>query len=180
MICMAFFVSMRPGEYTYSRQNTPFRVQDVRLFIGNIVLDPLAATNQGLAEASSVALTLTTQKNGVKGAVITHGRRGNPLTCPVQAMVRRFLHFRQHSKPPSTPLCQLVNTNGTVKRVTSNEVKQARLSYVGPDTLGIQPHDMDARSLRAGDATTLCRPLHHPARRSLEIRRHDSLSAHLG
>ena len=38
MICIAFFFLCCPGEHTYSKDNTPFKFQDVAIYIGNRIL----------------------------------------------------------------------------------------------------------------------------------------------
>lgn len=158
MICIAFFFLMRPGEYTITRGNTPFRWQDVKLFIGVRRLDTSTDPPVDLQAATSVALTFTTQKNGVKGEIITQGRSGDPLTCPVAAVVRRILHLREHGAPISSPLCTICSHTSRPSAVSSTDVSKTLrlgLTLIGPDTVDITPPEIDARSLRAGGATAL-------------------------
>jgi len=159
MICLGFFFLLRPGEHTFTRDNTPFHLQDARVYIGNIrITNFRTATDAQFRAATSVSLTFTTQKNGVKGEVITHGRSGDPLTCPVRALVRRVRYLVGRDASPDTPLCTYYSHNNRMHRVTSANVTaalRAGIIIVGPDTLDIQPNEIDARSLRAGGATAL-------------------------
>ncbi|CAJ1954978.1 unnamed protein product [Cylindrotheca closterium] len=98
MIIVAFFFLLRPGEYTgTTNDDTPFRFLDVQLKVGVRHLDLLTTTPAELWAATSVALTFTTQKNGVRGEVICHGQSGHDVLCPVRSMIRRILHLRQHT-----------------------------------------------------------------------------------
>ena len=45
MICLGSFFLLCPGEHTYSRDNTPFKLQDVKLYIGNMHLAIWAASD---------------------------------------------------------------------------------------------------------------------------------------
>jgi hypothetical protein len=165
MICLAFFFLLRPGEYTVSPNNTPFKFQDVKLFIGQRLLcfDHLAAHD--LHAVTSVALKFTTQKNGQKGEVITHGRSNDQWTCPVKALVRRIQHLLRHNQPPTTPLGTYIDANHNVRTVNPSDITQALrkgLVSMGPDTFDINPGDISARSLRAGGATALlCANIDH-------------------
>jgi hypothetical protein len=160
MACVGFFFLMRPGEHTYSSTETPFRLEDVKLYYGPHALDWQFATDAELASATSVSLTFTTQKNGVKGEVITHGRSGDPNTCPVRAIARRLQHHRDHQSDPTVPLCQYVAPDGRRHNVKSQQLTTALrmtimlLTHEG-ETLDILPSEVSARSLRAGGATAL-------------------------
>ena len=97
MIILAFFFLLRPGEYTGSNNDdTPFRLADVTLTSDNVHLDLFTSAPADLLAATGVSLTFTTQKNGVRGEVLHHGRSGHPQLCPVLAVARRVLHLRQH------------------------------------------------------------------------------------
>jgi hypothetical protein len=106
MICIAFFFLLRSGEYTFTNANTPFRIQDVKLHIDTKEIQIYHASPLEFSNVTSVSLTFITQKNGVKGEVISHGRSGDLLVCPCRATVRRIQHLLQHQQPPSTPLCK--------------------------------------------------------------------------
>lgn len=169
MICIAFFFMCRPGEHTVNKDNTPFRLCDVRLFVGATQLDPVQATETQVRASTSVSLVFTTQKNGVKGEVISHGLSGDPNCCPVQAVIRRVLYLRTTPELNSIeiPLCAFIRvaSNGTRKitHVSSIQIKQALQAGIaaqginerGEHRLQIAPEEIDARSLRAGGATAL-------------------------
>ena len=118
MICIAFYFLMRPGEHTMTNTNTPFKLQDTRLFIGSRRVAWDTATQLEHNQVSAISLVFTTQKNGVKGEVITHGRSGDYLCCPVRALVRRIQYHRQQASPPDTPLCAYY-ANGRTRHVNA-------------------------------------------------------------
>ena len=65
MIALAFFFLLRPGEYTATKSDaTPFRMQDVQLFVDGR-LDPMTAPLVTIETATFTTLTFTSQKNGV-------------------------------------------------------------------------------------------------------------------
>jgi len=104
MIVLGFFFLLCPGEYTGSNNDdTPFRSLDVQLFIGPQRIN-FHLTPDQIHAATSVSLTFTTQKNGVRGEVVNHGRSGHPTLCPVLAACRRLEHLLAHQVPPTTVL----------------------------------------------------------------------------
>jgi hypothetical protein len=157
MICIAFFFLLRPGEYTCGTGNTPFRLKDATLYIGTQQLNSRRASPEDFNSVTSVSLTFTTQKNGVKGETISHALSGDTLVCPCRAIVRRVQHLVQHRQPPTTPLCTYIQRNNP-NLITAGQIRDTlrrTLRLIGPNTLGIQPNDINARSLRAGGATAL-------------------------
>jgi hypothetical protein len=105
LICIAFYFLLRPGEYTgTTSDDTPFRLKDVNFHVNDLALDTLRAPVSQLQAATTVSLTFTTQKNGNKGEVLTHGLSTDPWACPVRATARRVIHLRAHTANPSTPL----------------------------------------------------------------------------
>jgi hypothetical protein len=66
MIYMAFFFLLRPGEYTYTTNNTPFRFQDIQLYIGQRQLRPNEASPTDLEAVNAISLCFTTRKMGSK------------------------------------------------------------------------------------------------------------------
>lgn len=157
MIALGFYFMLRPGEHTFAKGNTPFCLADVGLYIGRRKLNVTTATPHELGAATSVSLTFTTQKNGVKGEIITHGRSGDPWACPVRAAVRCVQYLQAQNLPLATPLCTY-RDQGRLGHVTSAQVTaalRAGLILVDPDTINIQPSEIEARPLRAGGATAL-------------------------
>lgn len=160
MIALAFFFLLRPGEYTDapSSETTPFRFQDVELFIGrHHRIDLTNATDAEIKSATFVQLTFTSQKNGVKGEVIGLGRSGSQLLCPVLAAIRRVLHLRMHNGNPAQALARYF-VNGEWKPVLPKDITAAlrlAVTILGPGNLGFTEADISARSLRAAGAMAL-------------------------
>lgn len=155
MAIIAFFFLLRPGEYTGGRSPNPFRLQDVQIFIGSRRL-PLTSPVPDIQAATHVSLTFSSQKNGVRGEILHHGRSGHRLACPVQAIIRRLLHLRANNAPLPTPLATYFLADRSYP-VTATDISSAlRLSStaLGP-SLGFLPSDVSARSLRAGGAMAL-------------------------
>lgn len=158
MTCIGFFFLCRSGEHTKNPTNTPFTAADVRIYIGNRLLLWRVAATADLLAATSARLIFTTQKSCVKGETVGHGLSGNALTCPVLALVRRLLYIRNHNMSDDTPLCTYRDVHNKTRYVTSNNVTvalRAALALVDPATVDIQPHEIEARSLRAGGASAL-------------------------
>ena len=106
MICLGFFFMLRPGKHTKSDDNTPFKLQDVKLHRDATLL-PIATTPiHELDSMTHVSLTFTTQKNGVKDEIITHGMPGHDIVCPVRTVVRQVTYLWLRHAPLGTPLCQ--------------------------------------------------------------------------
>jgi hypothetical protein len=157
LICIAFFFLLRPGEYTHTNNNNPFRLQDVQFHTGQRIVMPHQASPTDFDNVTAVALRFTNQKNGGKGEVIAHSCSGDILVCPCKAVIRRARYLLQHKQPPSAPLCRFFQ-NGITHHVSTIHIRNAlheSLNAIGPTTLGIQRHEIDARSLRAGGATAL-------------------------
>ena len=154
MIILAFFFLLRPGEYIDSNsESSPFRLEDVQLFIGDARLCLQTSPPERLRRASFASLTFTNQKNGVRGEVIGLSRSGDPILCPVRTILRRVLYLRTNNAPPSTPLARTYNT----KRVTAaslTTILREAVAFFGPQ-IGFLPSDVSARCLRAAGATAL-------------------------
>ena len=106
-LLLAFFFLLRPGEYSglpVTASNDLFRLQDVGVWIGHRRLDPLHSPPPDIVSATFVTLTFTSQKNGVRGETLGHGRSGHPTLCPVAALARRILALRAAGAAPLTPL----------------------------------------------------------------------------
>jgi hypothetical protein len=157
MITLAFFFLLRPGEYTGTASDTtPFTLQDVQCWIGQ---QRLFATNiplDDLPRVTFVALTFTTQKNGVRGEVIGLGRSGNPVLCPVVALTRRIAHLRTYRAPASTPLAAYFTSPSPtlIRPADITAALRCSTAIIGP-SVGFLPSDISARSLRAAGAMAL-------------------------
>jgi len=161
MICLAFFFLLRPGEYTVGGRNnesSPFKLEDVQLFIGNQRLAVLSCSDLDLDTATFVSLTFTDQKNAVRGEVIGLGLSGSRDCCPVKATVRRVKALRASGAIGSTPLAAYRTQQGgrltAVSAANITEALRIAVAMQGP-TVGFLPEDISARALRAGGAMAL-------------------------
>jgi hypothetical protein len=157
MVIVAFFYLLRPGEYTGTSSNTtPFRLQDVQLFLGRDRIAP-ALYDAPISDLADFAtLEFTTQKNGVRGEVIGLGCTGDYFS-PVKALQRRIRHLLEHNAPPDTPLASYF-ADGKWYRISPPQITTALRSAVAtfdPNALGFNPQDVSARSLRAAGAMAL-------------------------
>jgi hypothetical protein len=157
MIAIAFFLLLRPGEYTApTGDNSPFRLQDILLTVGpnrytgsTLPLDLIPAVSFG-------TYTITAQKNGVRGESFGLARSGNPNLCFLGSTLRRIKHLRQHDAPPDTPLCTYY-VDGIARFVTATDVTTTlrfSVTALGPN-LGFTAKEVSARSLRSAGAMAL-------------------------
>jgi hypothetical protein len=100
MITIAFFFLLRPGEYTGTiADDTPFRLEDVALYIRDRRLDVMTASFVEIDAATSVSYKFTTQKNGTRDEKLVQGLSSDSKCCPVTATARRTKYYRsKHSK----------------------------------------------------------------------------------
>jgi hypothetical protein len=102
-LILAFYFLLRPGEYSGAPRTTAddlFRFQDVAIWIGQRRLEPLTCPSDDMLAATFVTVTFISQKNGVRGETLGHGRSGHPSLCPVAALTRRLLHLRLTTLTP--------------------------------------------------------------------------------
>jgi hypothetical protein len=154
MAYLGFFYLLRPGEYCLSPDSTPFRLCDVQLRIGNIVLNIMTCSFATLMRATCAQLEFTTQKNMIRGEVLAHGRSGHSLACPVVALTRRILHLRSHTANSLTPLYHVYTTPGEAT-ITPALVTAAIRVAAASTPHGFNPSNVNARALRAGGAMAL-------------------------
>jgi hypothetical protein len=157
MIILAFFFLLRPGEYTDNNGDTnkhPFLLEDIQLFIGDTRLNLLTDSDARLKQARFASLTFTGQKNGVRGEVIGLACSGDPVLCPVQAVIRRVLYLCQNGALPTTPLAHVYNSTDLVTAAAITICIRNAVTELGP-TLGFLSHEVSARCLRAAGATAL-------------------------
>jgi hypothetical protein len=157
---IGFFFLLRPGEHTSSSalaDSHPFRLCDVVFRLGATTFSAATGDPNDISRATFVALTFTKQKNGTENEVVGHARSGHVSTCPVLALIRRCLHLRHHNAAPTTPLCTVyqhppVATYITPSMLTAHLRRAAIILF---PTLGFDPKNISARSLRAGGAMAL-------------------------
>jgi hypothetical protein len=112
MITIIFFFLLRPGEYTgTTNDDTPFRLQDVKLYIGHRRLDTMLCSEAEVHGATSVSYTFTTQKNGMRNEKIVHDLSGTGLCCPVRATGLRIGYLRRNNAKCTVPIASLYVRN---------------------------------------------------------------------
>jgi len=159
MTCLGFFFLCRPGEHTLTTDNTPFTLRDVTLYRDKDEYTYQRCPPEEYDNATSVALTFTTQKNGVKNEIIRNGSTGDPLVCPVRTAARLLAYHHRHHSPPDTPLCAFYDhdllCHVRAKHITQALRSELTLLLASGMRLNILPHEIDARSLRSGGATAM-------------------------
>ena len=160
-ICViAFFYLCRPGEYVPLRmvtRSTPFRLCDVEFYNGIQLRPAHTAPLNDVTGNGFAQLTFTDQKNAVRGEKSGHGPTGDPLLCGVRALERRVLHLRRSKAPHTAALYTVYDGNYKTKNITTTHITAAlrRAAAVVQCLTGIDPLDIQARSLRSGGATAL-------------------------
>jgi hypothetical protein len=152
MITIAFYFLLCPGKYTgTTSDDTLFRLQEVELHVGDLLLDTMSPSSADLDATTTVSLTLTMQKNGTKGEVITHGLSTDPLACPVKSVVSRIHYLHLHNSKKSTPLASYFHY-GKCVTVKANDITDAlRLETLTTShQTGLHPRDISTWSLRTG------------------------------
>jgi hypothetical protein len=158
MLILGFYFLLPPGEYaaTSNPEAAPFRLESIKLYVHNRLLYPVNSPLWELEAITFVGLEFDTQKNGVRGEVIGLGRSGDPLFCPVIALIRRVHHLRQHHASLTTPLYAYYHDNTpfaiTTQHLTNHLCSTVRI--IGA-TYGLQPNDISVRSLRSSGAMAL-------------------------
>ena len=136
-----------------------FRVQDVGVWIGHRRLDLLRCPDADLVTATFVTLTFTTQKNGVRGETIGHGRSGHPTLCPVTALMRRLLAVRAGGGGPTTPInafrARPADPWLFVRPGDFTTLLRRAVSHLPPSLCDFCASDISARSTRAGGAMAM-------------------------
>jgi hypothetical protein len=157
MITIAFFFLLRPGEFTGTpSDDTPFRLQDVGLYIGPRNLDLTRASDAELDSATSVLYTFTTQKNGVKDEKVVQGPSGNGLCFPVRASIWQVRYHRWHKSKPAAPIASFYR-DGKRVAIKARDVTDVlcHATTIKFHRSGIPASDISARSLYAGGAMAM-------------------------
>ena len=161
-LVVGFYFLLRPGEYTGAPRTTDdlFRIQDVQCWIGDRRIDPLLSSEPELHAVTFVSLTFTSQKNGVRGETIGHGRSGHPFLCPVARLVSRLLALRAQGALPTTPLNAVASpTPGLppawVYITPAVLTTRIRIAVALHPELGRHAADYSARSTRSGGAMAM-------------------------
>ena len=112
MIIIAFFLVLRPGEYTDNNDN-PIRLEDVQLFIGQNRLNLLSATDAQLLQTRFASPTFTDQKNGSLAMhdLETHfSARSKQLFAESSTSAQMTLLPKPHCQECTTPAKSLQNS----------------------------------------------------------------------
>jgi hypothetical protein len=151
MICIAFFFLLRPGEFTgTTSDDTPFRLQDVGIYIRDQKLDLCQCSDSELDTATSVAYTFTTQKNGTRDESTIQGYSGTSLCCPIRAVVRRIKHRLLKKSTPNAPIvsCYLTARRTAIKPKDGMDTLRHAMRINFHHT-GIKAAEISSRSMRA-------------------------------
>ena len=161
-LLLAFYFLLRPGEYSGTPRTAAddlFRFQDVGVWIGQRRLDPLSCPTDDLLAATFVTVTFTTQKNGIRGETLGHGRSGHPTLCPVAALTRRLLHLRLVGAAATTPLNAFRLSAGArwqfVLPADVTTILRRAVGLLPPALTDFAASDISARSTRAGGAMAM-------------------------
>lgn len=160
-LVLAFYFLLRPGEYSGAPRTTAddlFRIQDVGVWIGHRRLDPCRCPTPDLLAATFVTVTFTSQKNGVRGETLGHGRSGHPSLCPVHALTRRLMHLRVAGAAPTTPLNAYRLPPETWQFVLPSDITtllRRAVALLPPALTDFATRDISARSTRAGGAMAM-------------------------
>ena len=168
LVLIAFYYLLRVGEYTIkghrnnTKQTVQFRLQDVTFFkrdrTGRLRQLSRHADDQAILSADSATLKLDNQKNGWKGVCVHQEHNGDPYSCPVRALGRRFVHIRSNTFDNGTFLSAFF-VQSVRFDVTDNDIrgslKQAAVALHYPEFKGIPIARIDTHSLRSGGANAL-------------------------
>lgn len=173
IVTIAFFYLLRIGEITAkgrgerdegATQTQPFRMKDVAFFgkhstTGRLYRIHPNARKWEILNASSTTLKLTNQKNGWKGVCVNHEHSGDASCDGVRAIGRRYVHIRDHTSDPDTPLFRFFEAGGTPADVTDQDIREAIKSTAiacdYPGTRGTPIELINTHSLRIGGACAL-------------------------
>ncbi len=103
---LAFYYLLRIGEYTTkgthnnTKQTQEFKMGDITFFwkdkLGNLCCFPRDALADQIETANGATMKLDNQKNGWKGICVYQEANGDPVSCPVRALGRRYTHLQKH------------------------------------------------------------------------------------
>ena len=124
---VAFFFLLRPGKYCKGDTNINhhlFSLRDVQLFIGQKPYNSETTLSDILTQADFVSLLFTTQKNGIKGGFIIHGRTGHTQGFPVAAMRCQLAYLRRNGATGDTPISSFKKDN-KCQHICGNKITSA-------------------------------------------------------
>jgi hypothetical protein len=165
LLAGAFFFGLRPGEHSYvpDRGKTKLLcVEDFAFLDKNKYPIPLETITPD-SKAEFVSFTIRNQKNGVKQDTRTHRKTTDPLLCPVRHWAHVVHHIIRNSPKGKKEAINFFaqknasDTKTVVYHITSQDhTKLLRETCtISPKSFGYQPHEISARSIRAGMAMAL-------------------------
>ena len=136
--------------------NHPFHLQDISVVTPNRTFNAVAATKDQLQAVTAANLLFATQKNGECGKTVMQGDTSSALLSPVRTLVCRICHLHSVNASADTPVCTAF-VDGIPNCFTpslSPAALHTSCSAIG-NSLGLHPHDISARALRASRAMAL-------------------------
>ena len=108
-----------------SQDSHPFSLQDIRLWVGGMAIDPLQSPFHVLHRSTFVGLIFSEQKNCVCGEMIVHGAIGHHYAFLVQAMMNLIIILRNAGGGPTTPLQMYRPFGGAAVTLTATDMTEA-------------------------------------------------------
>ena len=156
MAWIGFFYMLRAGEHCHTCENYPLRGRQIRFARGHKKINPFDCCFDDLANATQSSITFETQKNRQKGEIVAHGLSKHTVACPTRALARRIMHLRQMGGGPNTPLCAIrPHADGWVVVTSKMITDLLRHAVRNVPDCGVEPTNIQTRSLRAGGAMAL-------------------------
>jgi len=164
LVLIAFYFLLRVGEYTHhtsQRRTQQFRLGDMKFFAQDqlVLSDQLESYRNYI---TLVSLTIENQKNGWKGETLSHHaiRKGDPLCCPVKAVVARAIDMVRMKATDETLICAFRESVALPwQHVRSSQIVRAVKDAVTvlklPKKKGFLISKIGSHSLRAGGAMVL-------------------------
>ena len=161
LINIAFYYLLRVGEYAFTtdprkRRTCPFKVCHVtfRDQHGNLI--PTDSPLSALLQAQEATLTITNQKNGVKGQTI-HNECTGDQDSPIKSLARRVHHILSHGGTAKSYIFDYYQS-GKRRYINQRDINKAvkdAAEAIGLTKLGYTRDDVSSHSLRAGGAMAM-------------------------
>ena len=135
--------------------NKPFKLSNVQFYKDD---NPLPTQSSKLLHtADFLTLAFDTQKNGVKGKHIGHGRFTSATLCPILAVAHWVVHLNLHKAKSHQPLCSYYHTaSSSYRYLASQDITQVlRTSALHHPRFCVNPASVECCSLCTSGAMTL-------------------------
>ncbi|HEY9815756.1 MAG TPA: hypothetical protein V6D20_08150 [Candidatus Obscuribacterales bacterium] len=162
LVNIAFYYLLRVGEYAYTtnpkkRRTTPFQTRNVTFWNAQGHIIPNNSPLPSLLTATEATLTITNQKNGIKGQTI-HQHCTLDINSPVKSLARRVHHILSNGGHPTSYIFDYYTRPGSRSYINQKDintaVKDAAVS-IGLTNFGYTTSDVSSHSLRAGGAMAM-------------------------